>query len=96
MRMTGELDLAAVGLARQALREAGLWTDRHGLSVLVDIDGLEFIDAAGLGLLWETTTSGNGRPHKVQVTKGRGHVADLLRLTGLDHKLSCSATTNGR
>jgi anti-anti-sigma factor len=51
---------------------------------LLDLEGLTFIDAAGLGVLvaaWHRSmTDGN----RLQVTPGKGNVASMFRLTGLD------------
>lgn len=64
-----------------ALREAEA---SLAIRILLDLEELTFIDAAGLGSLvaaWHRSMSDNNR---LQVTPGRGNVADMFRLTALD------------
>jgi anti-anti-sigma factor len=85
VRLVGELDLAGCDLAEAALLEAEA---SDAPTLLVDIDGLEFIDSHGLRILLRAQrrdeASGAGR---LRVTRGSGHVAELLRLTAIDQTL---------
>jgi len=77
----GELDLDSAQELRNALVET---IDEHpGLTVIVDLEGVEFIDSAGLGVLLggrERAQSRNG--DLVLVATGRS-VVRVLELTGL-------------
>jgi anti-anti-sigma factor len=73
--------------ARDAVEQAlGRARDGEGESIVVDIDALEFIDSTGLTLLLELSRRENG-PASLRFTRGTGHVAEMLRLTGLDQSL---------
>ena len=77
----GELDLSECPRLECALQEAE--TSRAPW-VLLDLERLTFIDAAGLGVLvaaWRrSATDGN----RLRVTPGRGDVAGMFCLTALD------------
>jgi anti-anti-sigma factor len=65
----------------RALRDAEA---SQAVRVLLDLEELTFIDAAGLSVLvaaWRRSTTGETR---LQVTHGKGGVADMFRLTALD------------
>jgi anti-sigma B factor antagonist len=84
VRIAGELDLFECPRLVRALREAEA---THAPWILLDLEGLTFIDAAGLGVLvvaWRRSLADGNR---LKVTHGRGGVADLLCLTALDTKL---------
>jgi anti-anti-sigma factor len=85
VRLLGELDLAGCDLTEQALLTA---EQSDAKSILVDIDGLEFIDSHGLRILLRAQRrdeeAGGGR---LRLTRGSGHVAELLRLTAMDQTL---------
>ena len=85
VRLIGELDLAGCDLTEQALAAAEA---SDAASVLIDIEGLEFIDSHGLRVLLRAQRrdeeASGGR---LRVTRGSGHVAELLRLTAVDQRL---------
>ena len=77
----GELDVDGAPELRRALIEA---IDEHpGLAVIVDLEGVDFIDSAGLGVL----VGGRSRAKDVDgdlVLVATGHtVTRVLELTGL-------------
>jgi anti-sigma B factor antagonist len=77
----GELDLSGCPRLEHALREA---ESSHAIRVLLDLEKLTFIDAAGLSVLvmaWHRSMSNGNR---LGVTRGRGNVADMFHLTALD------------
>ncbi len=77
----GELDLFECPYLERELREAEA---SHALRILLDLEKLTFIDAAGLSVLvmaWHRSISNGDR---LRVTRGRGNVADIFRLTALD------------
>lgn len=85
VRLAGELDLAGCDLTEQALITA---EQSDAATILVDIDRLEFIDSHGLRILLRAQRrdeeGGRGR---LRVTRGTGHVAELLHLTAVDQTL---------
>lgn len=81
IRVEGELDRFDCPRLEHALQEAEA---SHAIRILLDLEGLTFIDAAGLGALvaaWHRSVSDSNR---LRVTPGRGNVADMFRLTALD------------
>lgn len=65
----------------RGLREAEA---SQAVRILLDLEELTFIDAAGLSVLvaaWRRSTTSDNR---LQVTRGKGSVADMLHLTALD------------
>lgn len=77
----GELDLFECPRLERELREAEA---SHSLRILLDLEKLTFIDAAGLSVLvmaWHRSMSNGDR---LRVTPGRGNVADMFHLTALD------------
>jgi anti-anti-sigma factor len=81
IRVEGELDLSDCPRLEHALRAAEV---SRAFQILLDLEELTFIDAAGLGVLvaaWHRSmTDGN----RLQVTPGKGNVASVFRLTSLD------------
>ncbi len=51
--------------------------------VLVDLDGLEFVDSTGLATILRATRRADGEG-RLRMTRGAGEVAQLFRLTALD------------
>jgi anti-anti-sigma factor len=81
IRVKGELDLFECPRLVRALREAEA---SHAVRILLDLEELTFIDAAGLSALvaaWYRSVTDSNR---LQVTHGKGNVADMFRLTALD------------
>ena len=85
IRLVGELDLAGCDLTEQAVLAAEA---SDATNILVDIDELEFIDSHGLRILLraQRRDEESGR-ERLRVTRGTGHVAELLRLTAIDQTL---------
>jgi anti-anti-sigma factor len=80
----GELDLGGcpdLDLALQAAEQ----TDAG--RVILDIEDLTFIDSAGLSALFEVSRRSATNGNRLQLTRGKGQVADLFRLTALDATL---------
>lgn len=77
----GELDLSECPRLEHALRKAEA---SHTTRILLDLDELAFIDAAGLNVIvaaWRRSVADGSR---LQVTRGGGSVARMLHLTALD------------
>lgn len=93
IRVEGELDLSDCFRLEYALREAEA---SHAFRILLDLERLTFIDAAGLGVLvgaWRRSTANGNR---LQVTPGRGDVANMFRLTALNLVLPFGLPGPGR
>jgi|SRR6187399_1041523 len=81
IRIEGELDLSECPRLERALRKGEA---SHTTQILLDLEKLAFIDAAGLSVLvmaWHRSAADGGR---LRVTRGKGNVAYLLHLTALD------------
>jgi anti-sigma B factor antagonist len=77
----GELDLCECPRLECALRKAEVSPANR---ILLDLEKLTFIDAAGLSVLvtaWRRSVNSGGR---LRVSRGRDNVAYMLHLTALD------------
>jgi anti-sigma B factor antagonist len=83
VELVGELDMSCVEEAKDALRQA---QETDAARIVIDLDGLRFIDSHGLALLVEASRRSDGTG-RLYFTRGSGHVAEMLRLTGLDQTL---------
>jgi anti-sigma B factor antagonist len=81
VRLLGELDLSGVPEVNEALAAAEASGAR---SLLVDIEELTFVDSTGLSALLRVSRRNDGR---LLFTRGSGHVAEMLRMTGIDQSL---------
>lgn len=84
VRLIGELDCAGAGEVEMALVLAGK-TGAH--RILLDIDELTFIDSTGLAVLMRAKHRADATGERLRMTRGKGQVADMLRLTALDLSL---------
>lgn len=84
VRALGELDLEHTEEFRRAIEEAEA-TD--ALRVVVDLDGLWFIDSTGLRTLVAAARRNAGDASRLRFTRGTGDVAAMFRLTALDQTL---------
>ena len=82
----GELELNELSGLERALVEAK--TSRAD-QIVLDLDELTFIDSAGLEALVRAHRRDDER---LTFTRGRGHVAEMLRLTALDLTLPRAAS----
>jgi anti-anti-sigma factor len=80
LTLHGILDLSTAHRLEAAVH-AALVTDVD--RVLIDLDGLDFVDSTGLATILRASrrADGNGR---LRMTRGTGEVAQLFRLTALD------------
>ncbi|MGP3932839.1 STAS domain-containing protein [Nonomuraea sp. KM88] len=88
--VSGELDIATAEVLRgrlaRLLREAGA---RNGaFSLVVEVSGLSFIDAAGLGALVSARNQAMSQDTPLRVTGAPPPMRRLLRITGLDAHLT--------
>jgi anti-sigma B factor antagonist len=88
-RLEGELDLATTPVLRERL----LGVLSPGVRLLIiDLSGVSFCDVAGLAVLIGTQRRATAHGITVRVASPRPQVAKLLRITGLDHRLTICAT----
>jgi anti-sigma B factor antagonist len=84
IRVEGELDLFERPRLERALRKAEA---SHVSWILLDLEGLTFIDAAGLSALVSAWRRSSEDGNRLQATRGVGCVADIFHLTALDRML---------
>jgi anti-sigma B factor antagonist len=86
--LTGDIDFAAVTVLRDRLfASAGT-----GLPVVADLDGVTFIDAAGLGVLAGAARRAGLHGARLHVVCARRQTRRLFRLTRLDRVVVLSGS----
>jgi anti-sigma B factor antagonist len=84
IRIAGELDLAGCPDLESALRVAErVKADR----IILDLEALTFVDSAGLGTLLRASRRSASDGNRLEITRGKGQPAEILRLTGLEKAL---------
>ncbi len=81
IQMTGELDIAT---AEQAYSYISGVIDGRPAPVTVDLSGLTFCDASGLGVLARIARHARQAGRQLRLTSARPSLLKLMRLTGLD------------
>jgi anti-anti-sigma factor len=84
IELAGELDLTSRADFDRALAEAEA---SDAARILIDLDGLDFIDSTGLQGILAAKRRLAMHPDRLRVTRGTGFVADMFRLTALDKTL---------
>lgn len=77
----GQLDVATAPDFRELLVEAAFGEAAHGL--VIDLDGLEFLDSIGLGVLVEALKRARTHQTSFAIKCTRERLLQLLDLTGL-------------
>jgi anti-sigma B factor antagonist len=80
LTLHGVLDLSTSNRLEEAL-DAAMFSD--ATRVMVDLDGLDFVDSTGLATILRATRRADGTG-RLKMTRGTGEVAQLFRLTALD------------
>ena len=80
VRLDGELDIACVFELERALRSAEAGAAE---TIVVDLDGLTFIDASGLRTLLRARARAARGSKTLKFTRGNGHVAEVLEMMGV-------------
>jgi anti-sigma B factor antagonist len=84
LQLTGELDLAALSQISQAFAQA----EAHGVGLLVvDLDGLTYIDSSGVGALLAAQQRAQANAHRISIANPRGAVARVFALMDLGRHL---------
>ena len=86
--VAGEVDIATVA----GLRDRLFTLADTSRSVIVDLDQVSFIDAAGLGALVGAARRTDSHGASLQVVCGRPQTRELFRLAGLDRRLRLART----
>jgi anti-anti-sigma factor len=84
VRPVGELDLASVDALRAPLEEA----HATGRPIVLELDGLSFLDSAGVGLIVRTWEAARRSGTPFRCTPGRPAVRRTLQVAGLDTLLA--------
>ena len=84
IRLDGELDLAGCPGLELALEEAEA---SQGGRIILDLERVTFIDSTGLTALLSAGRRSAANGNRLEITRGGGQVADMLRLTALDQTL---------
>jgi len=79
--VTGELDIAT---AEQAYTYISDMIDAWPAPVSVDLSGLTFCDASGLGALARTARHARQAGRQLKLTAARPSLVKIMRITGLD------------
>ncbi|HEX5308533.1 MAG TPA: STAS domain-containing protein [Solirubrobacteraceae bacterium] len=80
----GELDLLGAPLLQQEIEQADV--DSRGILVL-DLQGLEFVDSAGLRVILAAHEHARQHGREFALTKGSEQVRRLLSIAGVDDHL---------
>jgi anti-sigma B factor antagonist len=86
--VAGEVDTATVPLLRDRLAAP----TASGWPLIVDLDGVTFIDAAGLGVLASAAGRAAARGASLHAVCGRYQVQRLFTITGLDRQIPLART----
>ena len=84
LRLCGELDMAGLDDLNRAL---GVAQDDPAGKVIVDLRGLTFLDASGLGALLAADRAGRDGQAPVKFITGRHNVQRVFIITGVDRRL---------
>ena len=79
--VTGELDIATADQAYAYISEV---IDSGPAAVSVDLSGLTFCDASGLGVLAKIARHARQAGRQLKLTSARPSLLKIMRLTGLD------------
>ena len=83
--LSGELDITSSDSAFGGVRDV---IDRHHGPVIVDVAGLGFCDARGLGTLVRMSNYAGKAGCPLQLASPGPHLLEIMRITGLDRSLA--------
>jgi anti-sigma B factor antagonist len=83
--LEGELDLAGVPKLREALHSA---QHEKVSQIIVDLQGLTFLDSSGLGALIAADTAGRDGHVAVSFVRGNRTVHRVFQLTAMESRLN--------
>jgi anti-anti-sigma factor len=82
--LKGELDLATLGVAEEALKGV----DESQTTLILDLRDLGFLDSSGLRLILTAAEEAKARGSEVYVVKGPAQVNRVFELTGAGERLN--------
>ena len=85
VRVVGELDLSTVPELERALNRLTVAQDER---LLLDLDGVEFIDSTGLAAVIRAQDSADRNGHRLTVRYSSTQVDRLFELTGMFEKFT--------
>ncbi len=88
--VAGELDLGSADAVREALTDAVGSIDVD--AVLVDLQGLTFLDSTGIGVLVAAWRSASDSGKRLRVDKAHGMALEVMKITGVWPHLSGERT----
>jgi anti-anti-sigma factor len=89
--VTGEIDISAVTPLRERLFELA----DSGVTLIVDLNRVTFIDSAGLGVLVSTARRAAGHGGSLHAVCAQRQTRRLLWMTGVDRRIPLTATVDG-
>jgi anti-sigma B factor antagonist len=91
LTVAGELDLGSAEAMREALIDAVKSTDVD--AVLVDLEGLTFLDSTGIGVLVAGWRSAGDSGKRLRVDSAHGMALEVMKITGVWPHLGGGADT---
>jgi anti-sigma B factor antagonist len=88
VRASGELDMATTGALEDELRRT---LERPAGSIVLDLDGITFIDSTGLRILLWAASRSHEKGHRLSIHCGGAPVRRMLEVTQLDRSLPLAA-----
>jgi anti-sigma B factor antagonist len=88
--LRGDLDLATVD---RVVRYVTDMIDRHAGPASVDLHGVTFCDACGLGALIRVAAHAERTGRRLTMTRPSAALTKIMRITGVDHLLLAPAVT---
>jgi anti-sigma B factor antagonist len=85
VRVVGELDISTAPGLERVLDELTIAQDER---LLLDLDGVEFLDSTGLAALIRAQTSADLNGHRLTVRASSTQVQRLFELTGMFDRLT--------
>jgi anti-sigma B factor antagonist len=89
LHLTGELDLASSAIFERALGDPAL---AGAALVVLDLDGLKFVDSTGLRVILQAHEAARARGQEFAVTQGSPQVQRLLSITSVAQHLRVIAS----
>jgi anti-anti-sigma factor len=89
--VTGEIDISTVTPLRERLNELA----DNGVTLIVDLNRVTFIDSAGLGALVGAARRAAAHGGSLHAVCARPQTRKLLWLTGVDRRIPLTATVDG-
>lgn len=81
MRVSGEIDMATAPKLRQQIQNV---TSRNPDGLVLDLEGVEFIDSTGLGVMVGAAKRMRVADGSLRIVSSQAHLSELFSLTRLD------------